>query len=330
MNILYASDDNYAEIMGTSIVSLLENNKDIDDINIFIVQDQISENNQKKITELVSSYNRKATILDKPDIRGMLGVELKTLRWSDSAFSRLFLKKLFGSNTTIDRILYLDCDVMIVDSLKQLYEMDIEGYLGAACLECMGNNHKKIIGRNPENNYLNSGVLLVNVKKWIKDDIDTLEGNFIKRYKGKIEYVDQGVINGTISDSFKIVSPRYNLTAMAYDMTYEEMQIYRKPSFGYSKEEWENALINPAIVHFTTSFLSIRPWYEGSKHPYAAKWMEYHEMTLWKKTGYRVLKDAKKRENKIKLFKIFPRNIGIYIAGFLHCYIKPIMFKKFR
>lgn len=326
MNILYASDDNYAEIMGTSIVSLLENNKDEDEITIYIVQDDISKENKKKLVELVESYNRKIVIIDKPDIRRMLSVELKTLRWSDSAFSRLFLKKIFGNNPSIERILYLDCDVLVIGSLEELYSTNIDDYLGAACLECMGNLHKKIIGRNPKNNYLNSGVLLLNVKRWIEEDVDSLEGEFIKKCDGKIEYVDQGVINGTISDRFKLVSPRFNLTTMAYDMTYEEMQIYRKPSFGYSKNEWEDALANPVIIHFTTSFLSIRPWYKGSKHPYADEWMEYHQKSPWYSLGYRKYKDEKKHQNKVKLFNFFSRTIGIRIAGVLHCYIKPIIY----
>lgn len=330
MNVLYASDDNYAEIMGTSIVSLLENNKDADNIRIYIVQDQISDENQHKIKDIITSYKREVIFIDKPDIRGMLCVELKTLRWSDSAFSRLFLKKIFGEKAAIDRILYLDCDVMVVSSLKELYETDINNWLGAACLECMGDFHKRVIGRNPNNNYVNSGVLLVNVKKWIEEDVDTIESNFIKMYEGNIEYVDQGVINGTISDEFRLVGPQYNLTSMAFDMSYEEMQIYRKPSFGYSKEEWEYALRHPAIIHFTTSFLSIRPWYKGSDHPYAMQWMEYHKKTLWESPGYRVLKNAKKQEQKRKLFNLFPRKIGIFIAGILHCYIKPLNYTRIR
>lgn len=49
------------------------------------------------------------------------------------------------------------------------------------------------------------------------------------------------MINGTVSTRFKLVSPRYNQTCLAYDFTYEEMQIYRKPDLGYSKDEWLKA-----------------------------------------------------------------------------------------
>ncbi len=326
MNVMYASDDNYAEIMGVSILSLLKNNTEISNINIYIVEDGISQDNVRKIHDMVEVYHRNVFFLKKPDIRGKLGVELKTLRWSDSAYSRLFLKELFEEFETVKKLLYLDCDTMIVASLQKLWETDIRDYLGAACLECMSNMHKKIIGAKKTDNYVNTGMLLLNVEKWINDNIEAEVSKFIKRYHGKTEYVDQGVINGTVSNQFKLVSPRYNLTALAYDFTYEEMQIYRKPQFGYRKREWEKAVENPAVIHFTTSFLSVRPWYEGSGHPYAKIWQEYHEESPWKDAVYRKMKNRKWRDRKEKLYNKTPRWIAIRIAGILHAYVKPIMY----
>jgi len=46
----------------------------------------------------------------------------------------------------IDKILCLDCDTFVTDSLWDLWNIDIDNYLGAACLECMSNIHKKVIG----------------------------------------------------------------------------------------------------------------------------------------------------------------------------------------
>lgn len=326
MNILYAADDNYAEIMGVSILSLLESNKSAECITIYIVEDGISVTNLEEIELMITSYQREVVFIKKPDIRGMLGVELKTLRWSDSAYSRLFLKELFITYPEVEKLLYLDCDTLIVDSLQRLYDTDISGYLGAACLECMSNMHKRIIGARKTDNYVNTGMLLLNVKRWIEEDIQTVCGDFIRKYKGKTEYVDQGVINGTVSTRFKIVSPRYNLTALAYDFTYEEMQIYRKPQFGYSKEEWQEAVNKPAVVHFTTSFLSVRPWYEGSRHPYAVLWKEYHDKCPWKEEPFRVLKNRESRDKKERIYRKLPKWLAIHGAGILHAYVKPIVY----
>lgn len=325
INVMYAADDNYAEIMGVSILSLIENNME-ENLRFFLIEDKISEKNLVRLKKMIEGYKKQVVFIKKPNIRQRLGVELKTLRWSDSAYSRLFLKELFSEYPKIEKILYLDCDTLIVGKIKPLWEVDISEQLGAACFECMSNMHKRIIGAKKTDNYLNTGMLLLNVKRWIEEDIENLVSNFIREYNGKTEYVDQGVINGTISNQFKIVSPRYNLTALAYDFTYEEMQIYRKPQFGYSKVEWEEAIKNPVVVHFTTSFLSIRPWYEGSKHPYAKEWKAVHDRTPWKDVAYRELKNRVSRDRKERLYYKLPRCLAVHIAGFLHAYVKPIVY----
>lgn len=325
MNIMYAADDAYAEIMGVSILSLINANKG-ENLHFYLVEDEISQNNIKKLTNMISENGALVDFIKKPDIRAKLGVELKTLRWSDSAYSRLFLKELFQDYEDIEKILYIDCDTLIVDNLEELWNTDISDYLGASCLECMSNMHKRIIGAKKSDNYINTGMLLLNVKRWVEEDIEKLTSDFIIKYKGKTEYVDQGVINGTISNRFLIVNPRYNLTTLAFDFTYEEMQIYRKPQFGYSKEEWEDAKKHPAIVHFTTSFLSIRPWYEGSKHPYAEQWIKTWDKSPWKNKNYREQMNGRCKNKKRVLYSKLSRMIIVYGAGILHAYIKPIIY----
>lgn len=326
MNVMYAADDNYAEIMGVSIKSMMQTNK-WGKIHFYLVEDNLSKNNKDKLEKMIIQDGNKVTFISKPDIRKMLGVELKTLRWSDSAYSRLFLEELFGKECTMGKLLYMDCDTLIVDSLKDLWNMDVTDHIGAACLECMSNMHKRIIGAKPKDNYINTGMLLLNVKRWITDNIQDVEIEFIRKYYGRTEYVDQGVINGTISNRFLLVSPRYNLTTLAYDFTYEEMQIYRKPQFGYTKKEWEEAVKNPAVVHFTTSFLSVRPWFEGSEHPYAKMWKEIHDQTPWRDKPYRETRHCKYKEIKEKVYRKLPRRLALEGAGFLHAYVKPLLYK---
>ena len=326
MNVMYAADDHYAELMGVSMLSLLEQNKQAEEICFYIVVDHISPENMDKVRFLAQQYGRKVTFLEKPDIKKLLGVELKTLRWSDSAYSRLFLKELFGDPPFIKKLLYLDCDTLILSSLQELWETDLENFLGAACLECMSNMHKKILGRKKEDNYFNSGVLLLNVDRWVKEDVQTSVIEFIRKHNGKTEYVDQGVINGVVCDRFCLAAPRYNLTSLAYDFTYEEMQIYRKPEFGYSRQAWEAAIKNPAVIHFTTSFLSVRPWDMGSEHPYTTKWREVHSRSPWKEKPLWILDKGKKRDLVGKVYRMLPAGFSVKIAGFLHAYVKPLWF----
>lgn len=74
MNVMYAADNNYAEIMGVSILSLLECNKSADEINMFIIEDEINEENKVKLTSMIDEYRRNVIFIKKPNIRQLLGV----------------------------------------------------------------------------------------------------------------------------------------------------------------------------------------------------------------------------------------------------------------
>lgn len=84
MNVMYATDDNYVEIMAVSIQSLFHHNNP-KEICLYIVADNIQEANREKLVTMVQNQGAQIILIEKPDIRKLLGVELKTLRWSDSA-----------------------------------------------------------------------------------------------------------------------------------------------------------------------------------------------------------------------------------------------------
>ena len=72
MNVMYLCNENYAMIAGVSICSLLDHNLDIDEINIFLVSDDIVEDSCKKLQNIVNSYNRKLFFIPKPDMKKLI------------------------------------------------------------------------------------------------------------------------------------------------------------------------------------------------------------------------------------------------------------------
>ena len=59
LNICYATDNNYVMQAGVSLLSCLENNKSIKNINIYFLDDRIGEKNKEKLDAIASMYNRK-------------------------------------------------------------------------------------------------------------------------------------------------------------------------------------------------------------------------------------------------------------------------------
>ena len=58
MNIVYSSSDSYAELCGISIVSLFENNKSCDEINVYVIDNGISNQNKEKLLSTAKHYSR--------------------------------------------------------------------------------------------------------------------------------------------------------------------------------------------------------------------------------------------------------------------------------
>ena len=327
MNIVYASDNNFAEILGISMISLFENNKGCREIDVYILDDGINEDNKAKLNSIGEEFNRTIFFKRIPNLHELAGVEIHTnSRWSLSAFSRLFLEKILPEN--VNKVLYLDCDILINHSLEDMYDTKLGEYYCGGVWDCISDGHKSNIGLLSSDNYINSGMMLISLDNWRKNNLCDYFIKFINSYGGDIPYVDQGVINGTISKHIKILDLRYNCYTAAYDFSYKDLLRYRKPSVYYSDVEVENAKKNPAIVHFTTSFLSLRPWVEGCKHPYVGEWLKYKAMSPWADVPLRKDNRSGKKKLAVNVYKALPNNVAVGIAGWLHAVVVPMI--KFR
>ena len=111
MNFVYSSSDSYSEIAGISITSLLENNRDADDVTIYVIDNGISEQNRQNLETIVERYGRTLIFLDKLNIEEISGTKINVGRWHISTFFRLFLATLLPD--TVDRVMYVDCDMII-------------------------------------------------------------------------------------------------------------------------------------------------------------------------------------------------------------------------
>lgn len=328
MNVMYLCDNNYVYIAAVSIISLLENNKDMESIHIFIVGEEISKENKDKLNQTVDMYKRKVTILEKPNIKNLIGCKVEMHWWIENVFSRVFLGEVFKDYPNVNKLIYIDCDTLIVGGLSDLWEMNLEDNVAAGVLEAMGNLHKMAIGLKKQDPYFNAGMFLVNISKWRDENYDEKARDFIQKVNGKMEYADESVLNGIAATNMKIISPKYNLTSLSIYFNIDEVRIYRKPYFHYMEEEMKEALEDVRVVHFTSSYVDVRPWIEGSNHPYADRWMIIKNSSMWKNQLIKKDKQNIKKRIAKKCVKILPVKIRLWVTGFLHAYIKPLKYVR--
>jgi lipopolysaccharide biosynthesis glycosyltransferase len=321
-HIVYASDNKFSEILGVSLVSLYENSRNMDRIHIYILDNGISSENKGKIDSISSNYHReKIQWIKAKDICLELNMNVNIDRGSMSQYSRLLIANELPHD--LERVIYLDCDTLILKSIKELWEINLNGKIIGALNDVFSKAYRKNIGLNDMDVMFNSGVLVIDLLLWRSQQIESKLVLFIKSRKGRIQQSDQGALNAILSQDTYCIEPRFNSITVFYDFSYEEVLIYRKPSEFYNREDIACAIDNPTIVHFTTSFLSRRPWVVGCKHKYVAEWKKHKQMSPFSENPEWLFSASNIKRVLDSLYYILPTKVSVYIVGLLHAHIRP-------
>lgn len=331
MIIAYHCSDQFAQMVGVSMVSLLKNNIDASEITIYIIEHDITCENRSILKKIVADYNRELIFIPMPDINKSenLGLRKVKKKWIFDSYCRIFLDVILPSD--VERVLYLDGDVMIVDSLHDLWETDMNECCCAGVLDCFNEKYYSYFSFTQTAKYCNSGVILFDLNLWKQKNINKRIKEYIKSQNSYIYFMEQTVWNVVLQDEIYILDPKYNVSTMMQYLTYQELELLRKPSRFYSENEIQSANKNPVIIHMTSSFLiRNRPWIENTNHPYKFVFLQYRDLTPWK--DEMLIKDCRSKTQKILdvIIKIVPKKLMLIIASFLYNNIRIKKMKLIR
>ena len=278
MNVVYASNDGYARHLGTSLYSLLDRNRDFAEISVYVLTLGLSEENQGKLREIAEHFGRRLIFLNLDDLLERIGYEVDTGGFDISVMLRLFMGDMLPES--VERVLYLDCDTVVLQSLKHLWKEELEGKIVGAVMEpTIYQAVKESIDLGEDDPYYNSGVLLVDLKQWREQEIQKKLLGFWKSKGGKLFASDQDVINGTLKGQIHTLMPRYNFFTnyryFRYNTLVQLCDAYR----AVGKKEFAAAKRKPVIIHFLGDE---RPWIRGNHNHYGKWYRKYLAMTPWK------------------------------------------------
>lgn len=258
---------------GVMLKSLCENNRNV---NAFIVIDESVDDKCKEVLRgIVEPYqgNTLSFIL----VDGSYFKDFPLLDYlpiSRATYYRLLLAEILP--TDIDKVIYLDCDVIIRHPLDDFWNTVIDGYAVGCVMEQEIDNieHYNRLMYSHDYGYFNAGVLLVNLKYWREHNLTKLFMNYVETYPQRILYNDQDVLNGVLHKETLYVSPTYN--AQIGFFWKKEKKRYCVSKYG---KEIEEIVKDPYILHFSTGF---KPWFHSCQHPMRNEFLKYRNMTIWK------------------------------------------------
>ena len=266
MNIVFAADHNYIRHLSVAILSLLTNNKN-SYFNIYIINIDITLEEWLLLVGL--DKLKQNYFFDVKINAGELDELVTNFHFSKANYYRLFIPE----TVPYDKALYIDADVVIKGDINELWDIVIDDVFLAA-VEDVGFDRHNDLEMNPNSKYFNSGVMLLNLKKWREVSVKSKVIEFVKRKPDAIHFVDQCGLNAVIDGHWKPAHPKFNMQSIFLEIS----------SYGAGKINMKNieiAIKSPVIIHYTGSS---KPWHFLNTHPYKNEYWRYRKLTPYKRS----------------------------------------------
>jgi len=271
INIACTSDNNYSQHLAVMLESLFYNNKK-NEITVYIFTNGMDKANQKKILKISEKYKQKVIFL-----RIKRPKEIKRIRIPEKHISiNAYYKILIPENLPpkINRVLILDCDLIVLKDISRLYNTKLERKTIGAIPNPLSEDRQKILGIPLKNGYFNSGVLVVNTKRWKREKIAKKVMDYALSHNNLIANAEQDPLNVILKNKWKKMKYIYNQQTIMHAYNHNHLRI--------KKKEYLDAIEKPVIIHYTSSN---KPWLMSGNHPQRKLYFEYLNKTPYK--GYK-------------------------------------------
>ena len=204
MNILLCSDDRYFVHAATAIHSAWFNNRDA---HFYLADNGIDPGALKTFTGFAETIGLRLTVVRlEPDQRADIPASMTK---NMGLYLRLLMGRMLPE--AVDRVIYLDSDIVVIDSLAPLWSLDLAGctIAGMKDEKAMRSEMRRGFAGTSPAKYLNSGVLLIDLAKWRENDCEKRLIDVIGRHE-RLAHYDQSAINLVLSDEAMTISTRWN------------------------------------------------------------------------------------------------------------------------
>lgn len=267
-------DDKFFVPACTTIVSLLENKRDMITYNINVLTTGLSPDNCDVLKQCSKKYNSPINIIVQSADRYQQ--IYRQYDGNTGAGSIIALLKFDIWNVIpADLILYLDSDLIIQDDISELFNYSFDEGIFAAVVEDSGTLYNQTGVRSKVKSYFNSGVMLLNAKA-LRDNNLTLHLQKIKADLEDNRLVDQDAFNIGFDNHILTLPISYNCLAVNLFNSagkYDIRELNKKYDTNYSCVF--DLVDNSKIIHYASKE---KPWLFADS-PFVKKWDKYHAKT---------------------------------------------------
>ena len=243
MNISFTVNEAYVKYLTVAMRSILDNAEDGEEFRFYVINSGIGEDSKRKLESLKSirDFYIEYIALSAGDIPPI--PENSNAHVSQETNFRLRISSL---KPELDKILCLDCDLVAVSSLWNLYNTNIDGYYAACAVDApsYGGCNDGFMSAVGLKQYYNTGVCLINLKVWRENGVEKKIFDGLSDFAGVLRFPDQDLLNIALKDHVLEIDHQWNLFVGCLDLF-------------YPAEVQKFILKNPKIIHWAGKE---KPW----------------------------------------------------------------------
>ncbi len=245
-NISCSTDNNYLQHCMAMLCSVFDNNTS-HDITVHLLHSNLSESSQSIVSKLCERYGQTIIFYDMSRIDSFKDVHITHEALSEATYYRLVLESVIPQN--IEKILYLDCDVIVLNDLSELFNIRLNNYGVAAVRDSCpyDNSHRLSIGIGLNDKMFCAGVLLINLEYWRNNDCQKVFFDYLKAEGCNLRFEDQDILNYTFRNNWLQLPYKYGVSPFSISVLDNGQKIF----------DYTEYYLNPIIIHFATH---VKPW----------------------------------------------------------------------
>lgn len=290
ISIVVASDNYYAVLIAVLLKSIEVNHKSGELIDFYIIDDHISGSAKRKIERLASPDLIRVRWIDSRNlVPAGISIPIDSSSFPLTAYYRIFAP--YAIDQDVEKLIYLDVDTIVRTDISELWNIPL-GAFSVGAVQDLGKtvsckwggipNYQQL-GLAEDTKYFNSGVLLMNPRKWREERITEKVIQALIDNRKHVRFADQYGLNVALANNWLELDPRWNWFAV-------------------------HAHEDPFIVHF----LAIKPIFKSynSEVVWQDEFFSYLRLSPWK--GYRLRSGNTRvfRKAYVKIKKMVLRSVS--------------------
>ena len=216
---------------------------------------------------------------------------LEVTHISRGMYYRLMIPELVQA----ERVLYLDCDVLVRKDLGTLFDTPLNGCLAAAVVNPFYDASR--LGLGPEDIYFNSGVMLIDTQGWRDSNVKGAVLTYMRQNSDLLHMPDQDALNVVLHGRWVELDPTFNCQV---SMLTRHRELARELS-----PRWDlSFLYDPSVMHFSAAH---KQWHRSNRIRYSKEYMQLDSHVMEQRHG--AMKDVligKLRQLKYSLLQSNP------------------------